>query len=79
MLSELFIDVVRIRGRSRYWFISRQSRKPRLILCAEPFRERTPKQLPPDCHDQDFARSIGVISGLTDETAVSVTLNVFLS
>jgi hypothetical protein len=48
---------------------------PELVLCAEPFRENIPGQLPPDCHDQDFARSTGVISGLTDETAASVTLN----
>jgi hypothetical protein len=50
---------------------------PLLILCAEPFREQVPE--PPgegeDCSPQAFGRYYGLVTGLTDETAVSVTLN----
>ena len=48
---------------------------PYLLLCAEPFREQ--HQMPPgeDCSPQSFGTYFGLVIGLTDETAVSVTLN----
>ena len=48
---------------------------PSLILCAEPFREQVPEPPGEDCSPQAFGRYYGVVTGLTDETAISVTLN----
>jgi|GEM_PF-2228034 len=47
---------------------------PYLLLCAEPFREQHPTPPGEDCNQQAFGRYSGVVTGLTDETAVSVTL-----
>jgi hypothetical protein len=50
---------------------------PTLILCAEPFHEQVPE--PPgegeNCSPQAFGRYYGLVTGLTDSTAISVTLN----
>jgi len=47
---------------------------PSLMLCAEPFREQHPTPPGEDCSQQSFGRYSGVVTGLTDETAASVTL-----
>ena len=48
---------------------------PYLLFCAEPFLERRPDLPEEGCNQQRFARGYASIAGLTDETAVSVTVN----
>lgn len=48
---------------------------PSLVFCAEPFREQDPVPPGEDCSPQAFGRYYGVVTGLTDGTAISVTLN----
>lgn len=48
---------------------------PPLILCAEPFWEQRPMPPIEDCSPQAFGTYYGLVIGLTDETAASVTLN----
>jgi len=48
---------------------------PSLILCAEPFREQDPAPPGEDCSPQASGRYYGMVTGLTDGTAISVTLN----
>ncbi len=51
---------------------------PDLLFCGEPFYERGPRPPEPGCSQQIFGRyplGLGVVVGLTNETAVSVTIN----
>jgi hypothetical protein len=48
---------------------------PELTLCAEPFREQAPHPPGDDCSADALGRFYGFVSGLVDETAVSLALN----
>jgi len=48
---------------------------PYLLFCAEPFLERPPNRPKEGCNQERFTRIYASIAGLTDETAVSVTVN----
>jgi hypothetical protein len=48
---------------------------PELQFCAEPFREQVPEPPGEECGPQPFGRSYGLVVGLTDETAETVTIN----
>ena len=48
---------------------------PYLLFCAEPFYERRPDPPEPGCGQQIYQKDVGAVTGLTDETAVSVTVD----
>ena len=56
-------------------YLGTVSQGPSLILCAEPFLEGPPDMPQEGCNQERFARYAAAVSGLTDETAVSVTIN----
>ena len=49
--------------------------RPYLLFCAEPFLERPPDPPEEGCNRQRFEKYTAAVAGLTDETAVSVTIN----
>jgi PKD repeat protein len=48
---------------------------PELIFCAERFREQIPHPPGAECLDRALGHSNGFVTGLTDESAVSITIN----
>jgi len=48
---------------------------PYLLFCPEPFYERRPDPPELGCSQQTYEKYVGTVAGLTDETAVSVTLD----
>jgi len=56
-------------------YLTTVRRGPYLLFCPEPFLERPPDLPEEGCNQERFAKYIAAIGGLTDETAVSVTIN----
>ncbi|MFZ5877053.1 MAG: Ig-like domain-containing protein [Nitrospirota bacterium] len=48
---------------------------PELVFCAERFREQIPHPPGPECVDRALGRTYGFVTGVTDETAVTITIN----
>jgi len=56
-------------------YLNPPSQGASLTLCAEPFREQRPSSPGENCSPQAFGRYYGLVTGVTDETATSITLN----